>query len=55
MGTERMEPSQVLATETLKKTTGPKTSDFYRTKDLPHRFEHPGEKLFDADCDCVNI
>jgi len=41
MGTERMEPSQVLATETLKKTTGPKTSDFYHTQNLPHRFEHP--------------
>ncbi|XP_072177608.1 piercer of microtubule wall 2 protein-like [Diadema setosum] len=41
MATERTEPSQLLATSTLEKTSGEKTSEFYRTENLPHRFENP--------------
>ncbi|XP_054751487.1 piercer of microtubule wall 2 protein-like [Lytechinus pictus] len=41
MDTDRTGRDQVLATTTLEKTSGAKTSDFYRTEKLPHRFENP--------------
>ncbi|XP_003731348.1 UPF0691 protein C9orf116 homolog [Strongylocentrotus purpuratus] len=41
METERKERDQVLATTTLEKNQGAKTSDHYRTQNLPHRFENP--------------
>lgn len=45
METERKERDQVLATTTLEKNQGAKTSDHYRTQNLPHRFENPGKFL----------